>query len=144
MGRSLLGGAGRLLERTARQRTVAFCGTDGRPRFMGMLASGLPKPRVVVLGSGWAGNRLARMLNKELYDVSIVSPANHFLVTPLLPQTAVGTLEARNVQENVRTIDGLHKYYQAKAVDLDVQSQVLECCPPSPLPYPYPYPYPCP
>ena len=111
---------------------------------MGLLASGLPKPRVVVLGSGWAGNRLARMLNKELYDVSIVSPANHFLVTPLLPQTAVGTLEARNVQENVRTIDGLHKYYQAKAVDLDVQSQVLECCPPSPLPYPYPYPCPCP
>ena len=94
---------------------------------MGLLASGLPKPRVVVLGSGWAGNRLARMLNKELYDVSIVSPANHFLVTPLLPQTAVGTLEARNVQENVRTIDGLHKYYQAKAVDLDVQSQMLVC-----------------
>ena len=88
MGRSLLGGAGRLLERTARQRTAAFCGPDGRPRFMGLLASGLPKPRVVVLGSGWAGNRLARMLNKELYDVSIVSPANHFLVTPLLPQTA--------------------------------------------------------
>ena len=63
MGRSLLGGAGRLLERTARQRTVAFCGTDGRPRCMPLLASGLPKPRVVILGSGWAGDRLARMLN---------------------------------------------------------------------------------
>jgi len=94
---------------------------------MSLLASGLPKPRVVILGSGWAGNRLARMLSKELYDVTLVSPANHFLVTPLLPQTAVGTLEARNVQENVRTIDKLHKYYQAKARTLDVQSQVLEC-----------------
>lgn len=67
------------------------------------------------------------MLSKDLYDVTLVSPANHFLVTPLLPQTAVGTLEARNVQENVRTIDRLHKYYQAKARTLDVQSQVLEC-----------------
>jgi NADH dehydrogenase/NADH:ubiquinone reductase (non-electrogenic) len=94
---------------------------------MSLLASGLPKPRVVILGSGWAGNRLARMLSKELYDVTLISPANHFLVTPLLPQTAVGTLEARNVQENVRTIDRLHKYYQAKARTLDVQSQVLEC-----------------
>ena len=64
------------------------------------------------------------MLSKDLYDVTLVSPANHFLVTPLLPQTAVGTLEARNVQENVRTIDRLHKYYQAKARTLDVQSQV--------------------
>jgi glutamate dehydrogenase/leucine dehydrogenase len=127
MGLSLLSGAWRLLERTARQRTVAF--SAGRPCCMSLLASGLPKPRVVILGSGWAGNRLARMLSKELYDVMLVSPANHFLVTPLLPQTAVGTLEARNVQENVRTIDRLHKYYQAKARTLDVQSQVRECTP---------------
>ena len=92
-----------------------------------LAAHATPKTRVMILGSGWAGNRLARTLSKELYDVTLVSPANHFLVTPLLPQCAVGTLEARNVQENVRTIDGLHKYYQAKARTLDLQSQVVEC-----------------
>ena len=52
------------------------------------------RTKVVILGSGWGGNRLARKLDKELYEVTLVSPANHFLVTPLLPQTALGTLEA--------------------------------------------------
>ena len=38
----------------------------------------------------------------------------------LLPQTAVGTLEAPNVQENGRTIDRLHKYYQAKVIPIGI------------------------
>ena len=57
------------------------------------------KPRVVVLGSGWGGNKVARYLDKTKFDVRVVSPANHFLFTPLLPSTAVGTLEFRAVQE---------------------------------------------
>lgn len=36
-------------------------------------------------------------------DVKVVSPSNHFLFTPLLPSTAVGTLEFRAIQEPVRT-----------------------------------------
>ena len=84
MGRLLLSGAGRLLERAARQRTVALCGPAGRPRCMSLLASGLPKPRVVILGSGWAGNRLARMLSKELYDVTLV-PAPMSKCWPAIP-----------------------------------------------------------
>lgn len=52
------------------------------------------------------------MLNKSAFDVRLVSPANHFLFTPLLPSTAVGTLEFRAIQEPVRTISGLQEYYQ--------------------------------
>lgn len=37
----------------------------------------------------------AREVNKERYDVTVVSPRNHFLFTPLLPSTTVGTLEFR-------------------------------------------------
>ena len=81
---------------------------------------------MVILGSGWGGNRLARKLDKELYDVTMVSPANHFLVTPLLPQTALGTLEFRNVQEPVRSIPGL-TYYQGKARALDWMQRTLQC-----------------
>lgn len=84
------------------------------------------KKKVVILGSGWGGNRLARTLDKDLYDVTVVSPANHFLVTPLLPQTAVGTLEFRTVQEPIRSIKGA-KYYQAKARSLDLTQQTIRC-----------------
>jgi NADH dehydrogenase FAD-containing subunit len=31
------------------------------------------KPRVVVLGSGWGGNKVARYLDKSKFDVRVVS-----------------------------------------------------------------------
>ena len=85
------------------------------------------KPRVVILGSGWAGNTLARRLDKTKYDVRLISPANHFLFTSLLPSTAVGTLEFRAIQEPVRTIPGLGEYYQAKALGLGVNEKGTTC-----------------
>lgn len=85
------------------------------------------RPRVVILGSGWAGNTLARQLNKAIYDVRLISPANHFLFTPLLPSTAVGTLEFRAIQEPVRTIKGLGEYYQAKARNINTEEQAITC-----------------
>ena len=85
------------------------------------------KPRVVIVGSGWGGNKVARAVDKERFDVRVVSPANHFLFTPLLASTAVGTLEFRAVQEPVRTIAGLGTYHQAKAKRVDVEARRLEC-----------------
>lgn len=84
------------------------------------------RPRVVILGSGWAGNTLARRLQKQKFDVRMISPSNHFLFTPLLPSTAVGTLEFRAIQEPVRTIPGL-QYYQAKAMRLDKEAKQVQC-----------------
>jgi len=84
------------------------------------------KPRVVVLGCGWAGFRLARDLDKNLYDVTVVSPRNHFLFTPLLPSTTVGTLEFRCVQEPVRTLQGV-RYIQAVADTVDFTQRTVNC-----------------
>jgi len=72
------------------------------------------RPPVVILGSGWAGFQLARDLDKEKYDVTLISDRNHFLFTPLLPSTTVGTLEFRTIQEPVRTIPGI-TFYQGEA-----------------------------
>ena len=47
--------------------------------------------------------------------ITVVPPRNHFLFTPLLPSTTVGTLEFRCVQEPVRTIKGVH-YLQAQVL----------------------------
>lgn len=101
--------------------------SSGRRGLAIKTSDGNRRPRIVIVGSGWAGNTLARRLNREsLFDVRMVSPSNHFLFTPLLPSTAVGTLEFRAIQEPVRTIPGL-RYYQAKAVGLDSESQELKC-----------------
>ncbi|XP_078180392.1 internal alternative NAD(P)H-ubiquinone oxidoreductase A2, mitochondrial-like [Carex rostrata] len=65
---------------------------------------GKDKPRVVVLGTGWAACRLMKGIDTGLYDVVCVSPRNHMVFTPLLASTCVGTLEFRSVAEPVSSI----------------------------------------
>lgn len=96
-------------------------------RAMLSTAAAKSRPRVLILGTGWGGTKLARGLDKENFDVRLISPANHFLFTPMLPSTAVGTLEFRAIQEPVRTIPGLSEYYQAKARTIDLENRTVAC-----------------
>jgi len=84
------------------------------------------KNKIVVLGTGWGGFRVAKDLDKNQFDVTVISPRNHFLFTPLLPSTSVGTLEFRCVQEPVRTIADIH-YHQAQANKIDFKNQIVSC-----------------
>jgi len=63
--------------------------------------SGSNKKKVVVVGCGWAGAQVLRDLDPKKFDISLVSPRNHMIFTPLLPQTATGTLEFRSVLESI-------------------------------------------
>ena len=40
------------------------------------------------------------------YELSVVSPRNYFLYTPLLPAVATGTMESRSIVEPVRHVLG--------------------------------------
>lgn len=84
------------------------------------------KEKVAILGTGWGGFRVAKDLDKDQFNVTVISPRNHFLFTPLLPSTSVGTLEFRCVQEPVRTITGLH-YHQAQANIINFDDQTISC-----------------
>jgi len=92
------------------------------------------KNRVVVLGTGWAGFNLALNMksnqdpSESVPEIRIVSPSNHFVFTPLLPSTAVGTLEFRAIQEPIRKVLGKNgNFVQAKAMGLDPQEKSLIC-----------------
>jgi NADH dehydrogenase FAD-containing subunit len=83
--------------------------------------------RVVVLGSGWAGFQIALNADKNL-PLTVVSPNNHFVFTPLLASTAVGTLEFRCIQEPIRTVLGPKgQFIQAKARSLDPDNKKIVC-----------------
>ena len=62
------------------------------------------KPKLVVLGSGWASVGLLKNLKPGDYDVTVVSPQNYFLFTPLLPSAATGTLEVKSLMASIRKI----------------------------------------
>ncbi len=40
----------------------------------------------------------------QKYDITLVSPRNYFLYTPLLPAVATGTVEERSIVEPIRRI----------------------------------------
>ena len=59
------------------------------------LAEDEEKPRLVIVGSGWGAVSVLRNLEKDKFNVTIISPNNYFLFTPLLPSVCVGTNEPR-------------------------------------------------
>jgi NADH:ubiquinone reductase (non-electrogenic) len=50
---------------------------------------------VLILGTGWAAHSCVKVIDTDMYDVVVVSPRNFFFFTPMLPSTAVGTVEFR-------------------------------------------------
>ena len=85
------------------------------------------KPTVVVLGSGFAGFGLLRTIDTRLFHVIAVSPRNHFLFTPLLPSTTVGTIEFRSIIESIRVACPDVTFYQATARSVDAERSVITC-----------------
>jgi len=43
------------------------------------------KKNLVILGTGWASVSVLKHIDRDKYNVTIVSPRNFFLFTPLLP-----------------------------------------------------------
>eukprot|EP00898_Chlorokybus_atmophyticus_P008967 jgi/Chlat1/9071/Chrsp94S00707 len=88
-----------------------------------------PRKRLVILGTGWAGMGLLRKVDRRLFDVRVVSPRNHFLFTPLLASTAVGTLEFRSVVQAVRATGfrDEHDFNLAQVTGIDTQKRELRC-----------------
>jgi NADH:ubiquinone reductase (non-electrogenic) len=92
-----------------------------------MAAAETQKKRLVILGTGFAGFSLARDIDTRRYDVVIVSPRNHFLFTPLLPSTTVGTIEFRSIGESIRAACRNATYYQAYCTGIDAERRVILC-----------------
>ncbi|MFF5024667.1 NAD(P)/FAD-dependent oxidoreductase [Streptomyces collinus] len=60
----------------------------------------MSRPRVVIVGAGFAGYRAARTLarvTRGRAHITLLNPTDYFLYLPLLPQVAAGALEARRV-----------------------------------------------
>lgn len=85
------------------------------------------RQRLLILGTGFGSYALLKGVDVDRYDVTIVSPRNHFLFTPLLPSTTVGTLEFRSVIEPVRAARPGVQFYQAEVVHIDESRRSVVC-----------------
>ncbi|KAF2010064.1 hypothetical protein BU24DRAFT_428096 [Aaosphaeria arxii CBS 175.79] len=86
------------------------------------------KPKLVILGTGWGSVAILKQLNPGDYHVTVVSPSNHFLFTPMLPSATVGTLELRSLVEPVRRIVKRVQGHFLKgfAEDVDFSEKLVE------------------
>ncbi|MCC6864708.1 MAG: FAD-dependent oxidoreductase [Ignavibacteria bacterium] len=84
------------------------------------------KKKLAVLGTGFGAFSALKELDTDLYDITVISPRNHFLFTPLLPSTTVGTLEFRSIIEPIRNIKDIY-YIQAECIKIDEQNNMLIC-----------------
>jgi NADH dehydrogenase len=86
------------------------------------------KPKLVILGTGWGSVALLKQLNPDEYHVTVVSPSNHFLFTPMLPSATVGTLELRSLVEPVRRIVSRVNGHFIKGIaeDVDFSEKLVE------------------
>ena len=87
------------------------------------------RERLVILGTGWGSYSVLRHINKKLFDVIVISPRNHFLFTPLLCSTTVGTLEFRSIIEPIRNTGfrDEHHFQLAEAVKLLPDQHTVVC-----------------
>ena len=87
------------------------------------------KPNVVVLGSGWGAISLLQHIDSKKYNVTIVSPRNYFLFTPLLPSTPVGTVDEKSIIEPVVNFalkkKGNVSYYEALATSVNPERNTV-------------------
>lgn len=102
-------------------------------RFAPSLSTG--REKLVVLGSGWSAHALAKIIDVSKFEVTVVSPVNHFCFTPMLPSAAVGTVEYRSMTETMRRANPLVDYVQASAVSVDSNKKTVLLDDGSEVPY---------
>ncbi len=62
------------------------------------------RPRVVVVGGGFAGLEAAKKLGRMPVEVTVVDRANHFTFQPLLYQVATAALNAGEIARPIRSV----------------------------------------
>ena len=85
------------------------------------------KEKVVVLGTGWGAAAFLKDVDMSKYDVTVISPRNFFLFTPMLAGAATGTVEYRSITESVREISKKANFLEATATEIDPKTNTITC-----------------
>jgi NADH:ubiquinone reductase (H+-translocating) len=74
-------------------------------------------PRIIIVGGGFAGLKIARKLNNTSYEVLLIDKVNHHQFQPLFYQVATAGLDASNISFPLRSI-----FHNSKNVDIRLSS----------------------
>src|SRR5699024_4517221 len=81
-----------------------------------------PKPRVLVVGGGYAGYNVAKRLQKKIRDrggiVTVVEPNSYLTYQPFLPEVVGGSIEPRHAVVDLRSHLRQSEIVQGKIVEI--------------------------
>lgn len=102
---------------------------------------GSKRKKLTILGTGWASFRMLRDIDHTKYAVTVISPRNHLLFTPMLASSAVGTVNQRSICQPVRPLVAKKKarYYESQARAIDKKKKIVLCTTPQGDDYEIPY-----
>ncbi len=87
------------------------------------------RPRIVIVGAGYAGYHCARHLERRLprgaAEIVIVSPADYMPYTSLLPQVGAGTVDPRHIAVSLPGTLRRTRHVPGHAVGVDFTSRSL-------------------
>ena len=87
-------------------------------------------PRLVIVGSGWAGFYIAENIDLAAYSVTLISPRRTSAYTPLLASAAVGLFNFYLAEEPVRSKSRSDlRFFKANVLDVDFSRKVCRCTP---------------
>lgn len=89
------------------------------------------KPRLVILGSGWATAGILKSIKADEYEVTVISPTNYFLFTPLLCSAATFTLDVKSLKVPLRKLLKRLKghFVEGWAEKVEVQDNLVKVTP---------------
>ncbi|MBZ3904958.1 NAD(P)/FAD-dependent oxidoreductase [Streptomyces griseiscabiei] len=88
----------------------------------------MSRPRIVIVGAGFAGYRTARTLarlTRGKADITLLNPTDYFLYLPLLPQVAAGILEPRRVTVSLTGTLRQVRLVLGEADDIDLDARTV-------------------
>jgi len=91
------------------------------------------RPRIVIVGAGFAGYRTARTLarlTRHKADITLLNPTDYFLYLPLLPQVAAGILEPRRVTVSLSGTLPHVRPVLGEADGIDLEAGTVHYCDP--------------
>jgi NADH:ubiquinone reductase (non-electrogenic) len=87
----------------------------------------MPKRALCIIGTGFGAFSLIKSIDTDLYAVTVISPRNHFIFTPLLPSTTVGTIEFRSIIEPIRSAREGIEFVEATCTGIDADTANIRC-----------------
>lgn len=87
------------------------------------------KPRILILGGGFAGSNVLREIQKRLgkdTEITLVSQDNFFLFTPMLPEISSGMLHPSDISTPIRTFCKTANFCHAKVLSIDLEAKKVE------------------